>query len=72
MKHLPIAKTEIKQIIEENFCYVDKTKFIKQLLEDNHTYYFLSRPRGFGKSLLVDTPCKQYLQAKKNFLKGYT
>ncbi len=55
MKHLPIAQTEIKQIIEENFCYVDKTPFIKQLIDDKHKYYFLSRPRRFGKSLFIDT-----------------
>ncbi len=55
MKKLPIAQTEIKQIIEENFCYVDKTRFIKQLVDDAHKYYFLSRPRRFGKSLFLDT-----------------
>jgi hypothetical protein len=55
MKSLPIAKTEIKEIIGGNFLYVDKTKFIKQLVDDRHTYYFLSRPRRFGKSLFVDT-----------------
>ncbi len=55
MKKLPIAKTEIKSIIEGDFCYVDKTKFIKDLVDDEHRYYFLSRPRRFGKSLFVDT-----------------
>ena len=55
MKKLPIAKTEIREIIEDNFCYVDKTKFIKDMVDDAHGYYFLSRPRRFGKSLLVDT-----------------
>jgi len=40
IKQLPIAKTELKKIAEGNFCYVDKTKFIKDLVDDNHEYYF--------------------------------
>ena len=55
MKRLPIAKTEIKEIAEGNYCYADKTRFIKELVDDGHNYYFLSRPRRFGKSLFVDT-----------------
>jgi len=55
MKQLPIAKTDLRKIVEGNFCYVDKTKFVKDLVDDNHEYYFLSRPRRFGKSLFIDT-----------------
>ena len=55
MKLLPIAKTELKNIVESNCLYVDKTMFIKQLVDENQQYYFLSRPRRFGKSLLLDT-----------------
>jgi hypothetical protein len=55
MKRLPIAKTEIKEIAEGNYCYADKTRFIKELVDDGHNYYFLSRPRRFGKSLFIDT-----------------
>jgi hypothetical protein len=55
MKRLPIAKTEIREIAEGNFCYADKTRFIKELVDDGHNYYFLSRPRRFGKSLFLDT-----------------
>ena len=40
MRKLPIAKTEFKEIIEDNFCYVDKTMVIKQLLNIRHKYYF--------------------------------
>ncbi len=69
MKHLPIAKTEIKQLIEENFCYVDKTKFIKQLIDDRHRYYFLSRPRRFGKSLFLDT-IRAVFAGEKELFKG--
>jgi len=55
MKRLPIAKTEIRAIAEGNFLYVDKTRYIREMVDDGHVYYFLSRPRRFGKSLFVDT-----------------
>ncbi len=69
MKNLPIARTEINQIIEGNFCYVDKTKFIKQLVDDGQRYYFLSRPRRFGKSLFVDT-LRAVFEGEKELFKG--
>ena len=69
MKYLPIAKTEIKEIVEGNFCYVDKTPFIKELVNDRHKYYFLSRPRRFGKSLFVDT-LRAAFAGEKGLFKG--
>ncbi len=69
MKKLPIAKTEFKTIIEEGFCYVDKTMFIKELFDDAHGYYFLSRPRRFGKSLFLDT-LKEAFSGNKKLFKG--
>jgi len=69
MKSLPIAKTELREIAEGNFCYVDKTKFIKDLFDDKHKYYFLSRPRRFGKSLLIDT-LRAAFAGEKELFKG--
>ena len=69
MKRLPIAKTEIREIAEGNFCYADKTRFIKDLVDDGHTYYFLSRPRRFGKSLFVDT-LRAVFAGEKDSFKG--
>jgi len=54
MKKLPIGIQTFRVIREENYCYVDKTPLIAQLVDEGR-YYFLSRPRRFGKSLLVDT-----------------
>lgn len=42
------------QVREDGYYYVDKTPIIERLVEQNK-YYFLSRPRRFGKSLLLDT-----------------
>lgn len=54
MKKLPIGISTLSNIIDDGFVYVDKTAYVQQLVESGK-YYFLSRPRRFGKSLLVDT-----------------
>jgi hypothetical protein len=54
MKKLPRGIQSFKSIREENYYYVDKTPFVKELSESGK-YYFLSRPRRFGKSLFLDT-----------------
>lgn len=53
-KKLPIGIQTFREIREEGHYYVDKTGFALQLIEGGK-YYFLSRPRRFGKSLLIDT-----------------
>jgi len=69
MKRLPIAKTTIKEIINDNFLYVDKTRYIKELLDDGNKYWFLSRPRRFGKSLFLDT-LRAAFAGEKELFKG--
>jgi len=54
MKKLPIGIYNFEEIITEGYYYVDKTPYVHQLAEAGK-YYFLSRPRRFGKSLFVDT-----------------
>ncbi len=54
MKKLPIGISTLKTILEEGYLYVDKTDIAQSLIE-NGQYYFLSRPRRFGKSLFLDT-----------------
>jgi len=51
---LPIGIQDFETIRSGNFYYVDKTPLIRRLVEDGR-HYFLSRPRRFGKSLLLDT-----------------
>ena len=53
-KKLPIGIQTFREIREGDYYYVDKTPLALQLL-DAGKYYFLSRPRRFGKSLLLDT-----------------
>ena len=54
MKKLPIGIQSIKEILEEDQVYVDKTQFALKLIESGK-HYFLSRPRRFGKSLFLNT-----------------
>jgi hypothetical protein len=53
-RRLPIGIQNFREIREGNYYYVDKTGFALRL-DDEGKYYFLSRPRRFGKSLFLDT-----------------
>ena len=53
-RQLPIGIQDFRTIREQDCYYVDKTPLIHRLVSEGR-YYFLSRPRRFGKSLLVDT-----------------
>jgi hypothetical protein len=54
MKDLPIGISAFEKIRTGTFYYVDKTRYVARLA-DQAGYYFLSRPRRFGKTLFVDT-----------------
>ncbi len=55
MKKLPLGVQTFRYLIEEGFLYVDKTRHIHDLFAGSGKYFFLSRPRSFGKSLLIST-----------------
>jgi hypothetical protein len=69
MRKLPIGISDFKKLREENFIYVDKTKYIYKLITEGGGYYFLSRPRRFGKSLLIST-ISYLFQAERELFKG--
>jgi hypothetical protein len=64
----PIGIQDFEQLRTRNYVYVDKTDLVYQLVSTNQIY-FLSRPRRFGKSLLLST-LKAYFQGKKDLFKG--
>jgi len=68
MKKLPIGIQSFASIRDGGYCYVDKGALIHQLVE-NGKYYFLSRPRRFGKSLLVDTLAQAFM-GKRSLFEG--
>ncbi len=69
MKKYPIGIQTFSKIRKNNFYYVDKSKFVNELLIDGAGYYFLSRPRRFGKSLFLST-MELAFTGKKEFFKG--
>ena len=64
----PIGIQTFAKIREENYLYIDKTEIVHRLVKDGG-YYFLSRPRRFGKSLLVTT-LEVYFQGQKELFEG--
>jgi hypothetical protein len=52
-KRIPYGQTNFHDIIVENYLYVDKTRFIEQLENEDSKYHFLIRPRKFGKTLFL-------------------
>ncbi|OGT45553.1 MAG: hypothetical protein A3E82_00300 [Gammaproteobacteria bacterium RIFCSPHIGHO2_12_FULL_38_11] len=66
-KELPIGIPTLGEIVNYNRVYIDKTPFISKLMTGK--YYFLSRPRRFGKSLFLDT-LKQAFLGNKSLFKG--
>ena len=64
----PIGIQSFDQIIEDGYVYVDKTDLVYKLTQEGKIY-FLSRPRRFGKSLLVST-LKNYFLGRKELFKG--
>ena len=69
MKDLTTSVYAFEDLIQGNFLYVDKTDYIWHLLRPAKELYFLSRPRRFGKSLLIST-LKAVLQGRKELFRG--
>ena len=68
-RRLPVGIQSFEKIRKEGYLYVDKTDIIWQLANRNKTYNYLSRPRRFGKSVLVDT-LEAYFMGKKELFEG--
>ena len=66
MKRLPLGVQNFKEIVAKNHVYIDKTQYIYELINSGKCY-FLSRPRRFGKSLLLDTIAEVFLGSKELF-----
>ncbi|MCG5514447.1 AAA family ATPase, partial [Ectothiorhodospira shaposhnikovii] len=66
--NLPIGVQSLAEIINEGYYYVDKTPWLHRLIKEGK-YYFLSRPRRFGKSLLLDT-LKELFEANEPLFRG--
>ena len=68
-KLYPIGIQTFERIRKEDKFYIDKTEYIYRMTHTDGTYFFLSRPRRFGKSLLVST-FQSYFEGKKELFEG--
>ena len=65
----PIGIQTFERIRKENLFYVDKTEYVYHMTHTSGKYFFLSRPRRFGKSLLVST-FHSYFEGRKDLFEG--
>ena len=63
---LPIGLQNLREMRTQGHVYVDKTAHVARLVEEGK-YYFLARPRRFGKSLLVDTLAEPFAGSRELF-----
>ena len=68
-RRLPVGIQSFEEIRKEGYLYVDKTDIIWQLAQKGKKYNYLSRPRRFGKSVLVDT-LEAYFTGKNELFEG--
>ena len=68
-KLYPIGIQNFEKLRKDGYFYVDKTALLYRLVKTG-SYYFLSRPRRFGKSLMIST-LQAYFEGKKNCLKAW-
>ena len=68
-RRLPVGIQSFEEIRKNGYLYVDKTDIIWQLANKGKKYNYLSRPRRFGKSVLVDT-LESYFLGKKELFEG--
>ena len=67
-RKLPIGIQTFREIRVEDYYYVDKTAYIRRMLDEGK-HYFLSRPRRFGKSLFLDT-LKELFEGNEPLFEG--
>lgn len=65
-----VGEQSFEALRERECIYVDKTRFIEKIVESGSKYFFLGRPRRFGKSLFLST-LKSFFQGKRELLKIY-
>ena len=68
LKRLPVGIQTFSEIVDRDCLYIDKTEYICKMMEFSK-YIFLSRPRRFGKSLLVST-LQAYFEGRRELFKG--
>ena len=69
LKQYPVGIQTFEEIVKRNLLYIDKTEYVYRMTHGGGKYFFLSRPRRFGKSLLTST-FQSYFEGKRDLFKG--
>jgi predicted AAA+ superfamily ATPase len=69
LPELLVAESNLEEFLQNNAVFVDKTRIISELINDPRRLFFLSRPRRFGKTLLLDT-IKNIFEGKKHLFEN--
>ena len=69
LKGCPIGTQTFEKLRDGDMLYIDKTEYIHRMVHSTNTYFFLSRPRRFGKSLLTST-LKSYFEGRQDLFEG--
>jgi len=67
--YYPIGEQDFRELRTDGCLYVDKTGFIRKIVESREKYFFLSRPRRFGKSLFLST-LRYFFEGERNLFRG--
>ncbi|MDE5976506.1 MAG: AAA family ATPase, partial [Muribaculaceae bacterium] len=65
----PIGEQDFSKIRKEGLLYIDKTQYVERLVRSGSMYYFLARPRRFGKSLFLST-LRYFFEGRRELFKG--
>ena len=68
-RQYPIGIQTFEKIRVEDMLYIDKTEYVYRMTHSDYPYVFLSRPRRFGKSLLVST-LQIYFEGRNDLVEG--
>lgn len=68
-EYYPIGQQDFSVLRELGCVYVDKTNFIAKIIQEKNQYYFLSRPRRFGKSLFLSS-LRYFFEGRRELFKG--
>ena len=71
LKFYPIGVQTFSELRTKNYVYIDKTEYVYRMTHSAGKYMFLSRPRCFGKSLLVST-LHAYFEGRRDLFQGLT
>ena len=69
LKGCPIGTQTFEVLRDGDMLYIDKTEYIHRMVHSANRYFFLSRPRRFGKSLLTST-LKSYFEGRRDLFEG--